>query len=65
MNMTTKTPANITMLEDAAASKWLASTLAAVRERTQLVPTDEALDRIRMRVFGTTSPRKQHRSIAA
>ncbi len=63
--MTAKTGANISTIEDAATSKWLTTALADARERMAQVPTDEALDRIRMRVFGETSPRKQRRSIAA
>ena len=63
--MTTKTPAIITNIEDATTSKWLSQTLANARDRLQQCPTDEAVDRIRMRVFGVASPRKQQRFIAA
>lgn len=65
MNMITKTPANLTTIEDATTSKWLTRTLATARDRGQQVPTDEAVDRIRLRVIGAPSPRKQQRSIAA
>ncbi len=65
MKMTTETPANVTAMQDAADSRWLASTLEHVRADLQAVPTAEAIGRIRERVLGEKAPRKLQRSIAA
>jgi hypothetical protein len=65
MIMTTKTPANLTTIEEASTARWLTKTLANARIETQAVPTAEALDRIRTRVLGVHKPRKAERSIAA
>jgi hypothetical protein len=65
MTMTTKTPANVTPLEDAASARWLAATLANARVDVEAVPTAEAVDRIRARVLGERAPQKAQRSIAA
>ncbi len=61
--MTNETPAAVTSIEDAAIARWLARTLAPARARVQAEPSDEALDRIRARVFGQ-APRKV-RTLAA
>ncbi len=49
---TTETPAAITSIEDASAARWLASALEPARARGATEPTDEAIERIRARVFG-------------
>jgi hypothetical protein len=60
--MTTESPA-VTSIEDAAAARWLMRALAPVRNRVLAEPSDEALERIRARVFGER-PRKA-RTLAA
>lgn len=65
MNMTTKTPANVSTMEEAASARWLAATLEHARIDVQRVPTAEAVDRIRQRVLGERAPRKLRQSIAA
>jgi hypothetical protein len=65
MKMTTKTPANVTDIEDTSTSRWLAGTLNDARADVQGVPTAEAVDRIRARVLSETAQRKTQRSIAA
>jgi len=64
-NMTTSTVAKITDIEDAANVRWLAKMLEPARTRVRATPTDEAVDRIRARVFGDAAPRKVSPSIAA
>jgi hypothetical protein len=65
--MTTEAPAeataNITSIEDAATVRWLARVLAPARNRLAGEPSDEALERVRARVFGE-QPRKA-RTLAA
>jgi hypothetical protein len=61
--MTDETPAAITNIEDASTARWLAKTLAPARARVQAEPSEQALDRIRARVFGE-APRKA-RTLAA
>jgi hypothetical protein len=61
--MTDETPTAITNIEDAATARWLARTLAPTRALVQAGPSDEALGRIRARVFGE-APRKA-RTLAA
>lgn len=63
--MTTKTPANVTDIEDATTARWLAGTLNDARASVKGVPTADAVDRIRARVLGEAAPRKTERSIAA
>jgi hypothetical protein len=55
--MTTETAAAITSIEDASTARWLTQTLAPARDRVQAEPSDEALERIRARVFGE-APKK-------
>jgi hypothetical protein len=61
--MTTEAPATITNFEDAATVRWLVRVLAPARNRVASGPTDEALERIRARIFGE-APRKA-RTLAA
>lgn len=61
--MTTEAPAAISNIEDAATVRWLARVLKPVRNRVANEPTDAALERIRMRIFGE-APRKT-RTLAA
>jgi len=63
--MTHETPASVHSIETASTSRWLSRALAPARARSNEVPSAEAIDRIRARVFGETSPRKRERSIAA
>jgi hypothetical protein len=68
MTTTTAKPANITdiaSVDDAATARRLAEKLAPVRARVREVPTAEAVDRIRDRVFSEIAPGKKVRSIAA
>ncbi len=55
----------INEIEDAATARWLAATLTPAKRRISQRPTDEAIDRIRARVFGDAAARKVTRSIAA
>lgn len=61
--MTTEAPAAISNIEDAATVRWLARVLKPVRNRVANEPTDAALERIRLRIFGE-APRKT-RTLAA
>lgn len=63
--MTTKTPTNISTMEEAASARWLAATLEHARIDVKSVPTADAVDRIRARVLGEQAPRKVRQSIAA
>jgi hypothetical protein len=63
--MNTRQPAAITDIEDAATVRWLANTLAPARAEARRLPSEEALDRIRTRVFGDTATRKHRQRIAA
>ena len=65
MKMTTKTPANVSTMEEAASARWLTATLERARIEVQSTPSLEALDRMRARVLGETAPRKLRQSIAA
>ena len=61
--MTTKTPAPVTSIQDATTARWLARALEPARARVLAEPTDEAIERIRGRIFGER-PRKT-RTLAA
>lgn len=61
----TKTTAAITNIEDASASRWLARTLKPAQARVQATPSEEAIARMRVRIFGEAAPRKPRRTIAA
>ena len=50
--MTTETPAAITNIQDASTARFVARALAPARDRVLAEPTDEALERIRARIFG-------------
>lgn len=63
MTMTTRTPANITPIEDAAMSRLLERALAPARARLRTEPSESAVERIRARVFG--APEKKARKLAA
>jgi hypothetical protein len=68
MTTTTAKPANVTdiaAIDDSATARRLAEKLAPARARVREVPTAEAVDRIRDRVFGEIAPRKKVGSIAA
>ncbi len=65
MITTTKTHDNVSAIEDGSNSRWLAATLLPARARVHAVPTEEAVERIRARVFGEAATRKKHRKIAA
>ena len=58
-------PENVTTFEDASNSRWLAVKLAAARASVKAAPTEDAVERIRARVFGEGAARKKQRSIAA
>jgi hypothetical protein len=57
--------AAITDIEDAATVRWLARTLAPARAEARYTPTDDAIDRMRTRVFGKPARPKQRQRIAA
>ena len=61
--MTTETPAAITNIQDASTARWLARALESARARVLAEPSDEAIERIRGRIFGER-PRKT-RTLAA
>ena len=66
--MTTDTQAtttNISEFEDATTARWLKDTLEPARRQVQAVPTAEAVDRMRERVFGEGAPRRKQGKIAA
>ncbi len=63
--MATKTPENLTNIEEATTARWLAKMLAQARIDVEDVPTAEAVDRIRARVLGAGTEQKAERSIAA
>ena len=65
MTTTTKTHANVTAFEDASNSRWLAARLAPARARVQSAPAEDAVERIRVRIFGEGAARKKQRKIAA
>lgn len=64
MNETLTTNDQITTLEDVAAARWLGRVLAPARAHYADGPSDEAIDRIRMRVTGEPG-RRQKRTLAA
>lgn len=64
-DMTTRGTANIDSIEDAKTARWLSQTLAPARAGIKAAPTDDAIARIRARVFGDAAVRKTQRSIAA
>jgi hypothetical protein len=55
--MTTEAPASISSIEDAAMARWLTRTLAPTRARVLGEPSEEAIERIRARLFGE-APKK-------
>ena len=61
--MTTEAPAPISSIQDASTARWLARALEPARARVLAAPTDDALERIRARIFGER-PRKA-RTLAA
>jgi|CXWL01.1.fsa_nt_gi hypothetical protein len=62
---TQTTSPDISEFEDATTARWLKDALEPARRQAQAVPTAEAVDRMRERVFGEgTAPGKQ-RKIAA
>lgn len=61
--MTNETPAAVTSIEDASTARWLSKTLAPARNRVQAEPSEEAIERIRARVFGAAP--KKVRTLAA
>ena len=63
--MNTKQPATITDIEDAATVRWLARTLAPARSEAQRHPSTEAVNRIRVRVFGEHAAAKPRERVAA
>ncbi|MGH7621557.1 MAG: hypothetical protein ACREMU_04390 [Gemmatimonadaceae bacterium] len=63
--MNTKQTAAITDIEDAATVRWLARALAPARADARRSPTDEAIDRMRARVFGAQERPKHRQRIAA
>ena len=63
--ITTEALENITTIEDASNARWLAAKLVLARVRAKEAPSEEALERIRARVFGIGAPRKRERRIAA
>lgn len=66
--MTTDTQAtttNISEFEDATTARWLKDTLEPARRQVQAVPTAEAVDRMRERVFGEGAARRKQGKIAA
>ena len=67
MTDTTKTATTATVhsIEAASTARWLANALAPARARAKQAPTENAIDRIRARVFGETGAKKRERSIAA
>lgn len=52
-------------IQDAATARWLTLTLAPARAAVRQAPSAEAVDRIRLRVFGDAAPKKQTRTLAA
>ncbi len=63
--MATRTAAQVTDIQDAATARWLSKQLEPARADVQALPSGEAVDRIRARVFGDAATRKTSRSIAA
>lgn len=63
MNETTTATENVTNIEDAAAARWLGRVLAPARTHNADGPSDEAIDRIRLRVMG--EPERRKRTLAA
>jgi len=67
MNATDSGRARVTSFEPAATGRWLARALSPARARIQDVPTAEAVERMRDRVFGETAAEheKPPRTLAA
>ncbi len=63
MTDNTNTTENLSNIEDAAAVRWLGKVLAPARARNVDGPSDEVIDRIRMRVMG--EPATHKRTLAA
>lgn len=61
--MDEQTPALITDIRDAALARWLLQTLEPARDRVQDAPSEEAIERMRARVFG--APVRQSKTLAA
>jgi len=63
--MTTETkPATVTSIETASTARWLTRALERARADARKAPTEDAVDRIRLRVFGEGA-KKAQRTIAA
>jgi hypothetical protein len=56
---------NISELEDSATARWLKDTLEPARNEVKAVPTAEAVNRMRERVFGEGVATSKQRKIAA
>ena len=54
----------ISRIEDASTARWLVQALAPARARIRRVPTQQAVERIRMRVLGEGA-RKPRQAAAA
>jgi hypothetical protein len=63
--MNSKQTAAITDIEDAATVRWLANTLAPARAEARHEPTEDAIDRMRTRVFGAAARPRHRQGIAA
>jgi hypothetical protein len=58
-----RTTATITDIQDAATARWLTTTLAPARSRSQAAPSAEAVERMRLRIFG--APARKSKTLAA
>ncbi len=63
--MNSKQTAAITDIEDTATVRWLANTLAPARVEARHEPTEDAVDRMRARIFGVAARPKHRQRIAA
>ena len=63
--MTENTPAIITDIEAATTARWLVKALAPARAEAARVPSEEAVDRMRARIFGEDTAKKRTRTLAA
>jgi hypothetical protein len=63
--MNLKQTAAITDIEDAATLRWLARTLAPARAAARHEPTEDAVDRMRERIFGETTRKPARQRVAA
>jgi hypothetical protein len=62
MKTTSQSPTDFRV---ASTARWLSEALLPMRERVAAEPSDEAVERIRARVFGETHTRKRARRLAA